>query len=1720
MNDPGSWCCVGTLFVILPIIALVLASKAQGAVSELKAEIDKLRKEIEGLRGTQERQAKGLRAFEKRMGEIAAVASPLPTAAQVSPQEQRGAEPAESSPPFVPISEPSEPVAELEAFAPLITIPGITGISPHAPPAQVEPAIASLHTSPDAPAEASSLLLFGEELVGTINPPEELSSQSLQSEQQAEDAEVLTPAPPVAPVPPAVATVPQAKLTHHAFASTPLPEGGEPSSIGPPAAESLKEPAAGKAAAGFRYKEYAASKVKQPTKIFKGLPAPTDLPPPTPPPTPPENVPPAKVSWERRLGIALPVWIGAVALALAGAYLVKYTIEHSLISPQMRVVLGILLGLGLLVAGEWLRAKAKMTAQGASASGIAVLYAAFLAAAILYKPPMISPIAGFVLIGLVTAAAVALSLRQGMVVAFVGLVGGFFTPYWIGAVSASPARLFTYMLLLQGGLLVVTKKRQWTGLSALTLLMGLSSAFHRLAGPMAAQDAPFIGLFLVISAGAFVWAGKAWEDRVTGEEEQQWQLPTRMILGYGSLLGAFLALAILAIRTRFGLLEWAFLGVLSIASLVLGRLDSTYSRLPWVALVLTGTLLGGWVFASKAAERPSMWLVAAGFGVLWGAGGWMCHHRSSSPGVWASLSALGALYAFGAAYAGDYIHGKSFTHWGLTSLALAAIFLIAAIYAAVPARRAACGEAPLAAFCVAVTSFVTMAVPIELERQWLSVAWAMEAAALAWLLSKLRVRVLGYLGILLASGVAMRLLLNPGILYYSVGTTPVWNWILYGYGLPALAFGLSAFWFEKSGWERTGKYMWWGFGALVFYLATLEVRQGFHPGKLVGPEPRLLELATYSHAWMILAITFFWAHRKWANAVFGRLALLLTALSLLKLALFELSTANPLVTPFDLGGWPVLNWLIYIYALPVGTFAVAARLMGRSQWAPAAHICVWFSALLGFVFLGLEVRQGFHPGAVIGPRPSLVEWATYSLLWVAAGLLLLLAQRVRQMEVLGQIGLAFLAISAAKIIYVELLYANPLLQPADLGHWPVINWLLYIYALPMVLYALSAKMTKRAGWDLPASASAWFSALLAFAFLSLEVRHGFHPSGPMAAVPSLVEWATYSNLWLLAGLLLMGADIVWKRPILKKVGALFVAVSAVKIVLIEIAAVNPLWVPADLGRTPVLNWLLYTYGAPFVLFGLLAWIFSKSDDGKASSASAWFSALLAFAFLSLEVRHGFHPSGPISSTPSPLELATYSHSWLIGGLVLMWAYSMWNKAILKSLSIAFFSISAVKIIVVDLFVANPMWVQSDMGPLPVLNWLIYTHGFPMAVFALLAWIFAESEDEGSSRTAGWFAAVLAFAFLLFEVRQGFHPSGLVGPYPSLVELATYSHVWMLAGLVLFLAFRRWRADILFQTGSAFAAVAFSKVALLDLFVMNPLWNHSPVGAWPFLNWLLYIYGVPILGLWALKAMLPGLTTNAAVSAKLSHGLLLALVFCLVSCEVRQFFNPVFLDSRQYSLLEVATYGHAWLFLVASLVLAWVRSGNSMNLKAAKWLLFLTVGKILLLDLLIFNPLSSREDMGGWPLLNGLLYVYAIPVALFWLTDRLTDDVSWKRFSHPLAAYGSLLLGLVLLTMEVRQFFHPNFLGVGPMSNLENYSYSASWIAFALCLLGAGIASKGKFARISSLVVMLLAVVKVFLYDLRHLHDLYRVMSLLGLGLSLLFISYLFSRFVLKEGRDE
>src|SRR5437773_3218010 len=175
------------------------------------------------------------------------------------------------------------------------------------------------------------------------------------------------------------------------------------------------------------------------------------------------------IDWEQFMGAKLFAWIGGLALFLGVAFFVKYSFEHNLIPPELRVAIGFVIGVSLLIGGVLLKRKENaVTAQTLCATGVLVLYAVTFACRSYYHFGFFGFIPTFLLMTLITAVGFLLAVRlNAVVVAVLGIAGGFLTPVLLSTGQDHPLGLFMYIALLEVGLLAVSQRQRWNVLPTL-----------------------------------------------------------------------------------------------------------------------------------------------------------------------------------------------------------------------------------------------------------------------------------------------------------------------------------------------------------------------------------------------------------------------------------------------------------------------------------------------------------------------------------------------------------------------------------------------------------------------------------------------------------------------------------------------------------------------------------------------------------------------------------------------------------------------------------------------------------------------------------------------------------------------------------------------------------------------------------------------------------------------------------------------------------------------------------------------------------------------------------------------------------------------------------------------------------------------------------------------------------------------------------------------------
>jgi len=175
------------------------------------------------------------------------------------------------------------------------------------------------------------------------------------------------------------------------------------------------------------------------------------------------------INWEQFMGAKLFAWIGGLALFLGVAFFVKYSFEHNLIPPELQVAIGFVIGVSILISGLLLKRKENaVTAQTLCATGILVLYAVTFACRSYYHFAFFGLIPTFLLMTLITAVAFLLAVRlNAIVVAVLGIAGGFLTPALLSTGQDHPLGLFVYIALLDIGLLGLAQRKGWNVLPTL-----------------------------------------------------------------------------------------------------------------------------------------------------------------------------------------------------------------------------------------------------------------------------------------------------------------------------------------------------------------------------------------------------------------------------------------------------------------------------------------------------------------------------------------------------------------------------------------------------------------------------------------------------------------------------------------------------------------------------------------------------------------------------------------------------------------------------------------------------------------------------------------------------------------------------------------------------------------------------------------------------------------------------------------------------------------------------------------------------------------------------------------------------------------------------------------------------------------------------------------------------------------------------------------------------
>jgi uncharacterized membrane protein len=492
------------------------------------------------------------------------------------------------------------------------------------------------------------------------------------------------------------------------------------------------------------------------------------------PPSEPEPVPlftapvPEEPQLESKVGLTWLNRIGVITLVLGVGFFFKWAVDNNWIGPSGRVMLGLLAGFLTLGFADYLWRKGQQVyAQGITGAGVAIVYLSFYAAFDFYH--LVPQALAFVLLLATTAMAATLAMRyNALAIAVLGFFGAYLIPLLLSNGEDHPWFLMGYLLVLNVAATELAGRRAWKVLEVLSfvatvLIFGSWLLSH---GRHPVDKAPATVGVLLFCAQRF-----------------------RTSLAVLFLIGEALVMLSLAFVWEGD--ESVFYALVLMLVTTIGALAFSHER-KYPGIVISA-FAGFWLAVGIDANHAATFMPIGSAGyLLFVAWAWwrfaMLEETPQTPGL--AVFALNGVVYYSLAY---YVLHQHYHHWlGLLAVAVAASYLAfgMALY-----RKKSTLDVDIVMLALGVSvAFLTLAIPIQLSGFSVTIAWAIQAAALTWIGVRLKKSgaLMGALFIF-----ALAFLRLAGTDSTISADTLIFNTRFFVFAVVATAFLLSAYWVSK-----------------------------------------------------------------------------------------------------------------------------------------------------------------------------------------------------------------------------------------------------------------------------------------------------------------------------------------------------------------------------------------------------------------------------------------------------------------------------------------------------------------------------------------------------------------------------------------------------------------------------------------------------------------------------------------------------------------------------------------------------------------------------------------------------------------------------------------------------------------------------------------------------------------------------------------------------------
>ncbi len=756
---------------------------------------------------------------------------------------------------------------------------------------------------------------------------------------------------------------------------------------------------------------------------------------------PPQSSP-ARPDIESALGGRWAVWVGGLALALGGIFLVRYTIEAGLLGPKVRLVLSALLGIAAGGAGEYLRRSERTLPvggiNGAYLPGILTAASAFILFGTVYAAHgyygFIGQATAFVTLGLISVAAISLSLLHGQAFGGLGLVGSLATPALVSSDAPNPWALFGFLaIVLVATVFIARTKRWWPMASAAIAGTGLwciAYLFH--VQDVNATSVTFIAL-VPIAALSALWARPSDEGRPFASDVLIPTLATAILGGlevlamavHGNVTDGMLVGIAIIVAAMIAAAGWRPVAlplfIAAGASTILWQLWAYFGGLN-VLLAIDGVIVEGDANAGPEYMVLFSWLVAA---LFLASGIWMAGKAVvTAPrpaAVWALFAVLVPLLVTTLIWTGfgninrDLLYGTIF-------LGLAAILVGGSELTARNEEPRQSGGLAVSVFAAGAMAALILAIHADFGPGMTTV---MCGLAILVPVAALRFRqwpVWPILSVAVSVVVIGRIAYDPSIVgELDLGTTPIFNWLLPGYAVPAVGAIVAAWQLKKLADGRM-RLVQEAFAALFALLtAAILVRHAMNGGKIYGDTLSLAEQAIYTLIAIGGGAILVALDTRSPSPIFRIGSMVIGGLSMLFIVVSHFVVLNPLVTNESTGQITFFNLLLLAYLLPAAAMAGLALYARPKRPKPYVACLGLTAAALAFAYVTLSIRR-LYWGEFIGSWKGLTGWETYtySAAWLVLGVVILVIGIRLKSTALRLASAVLIVISVAKVFLFDM----------------------------------------------------------------------------------------------------------------------------------------------------------------------------------------------------------------------------------------------------------------------------------------------------------------------------------------------------------------------------------------------------------------------------------------------------------------------------------------------------------------------------------------------------------------------------------------------------------------------------------------------------------------------------------------------------------------------------